>query len=55
MWMWVLRNKEGKMMNMSYKKGAYSHASVFFSENDVKNAVEYFGGTYTYNRVWLDV
>lgn len=55
MWVWVLKDSNGKMMNMSYKKGTYSHASVFFTEADVQKAVDYFGGTYRYYRVWLDL
>lgn len=55
MWVWVLKDNKGRPMNMSYKKGSYSHASVFFNEADIQKAVDYFGGTYKYDKVWLDL
>lgn len=55
MWVWVLKNREGKMSRMQYKAGTYPHASVFYSEEDADKAVAYFGGTWHYHKVWLDI
>lgn len=55
MWVWVLKDSEKRMSRMSYNRNSYPHASVFYSEEDADKAVQYFGGTWYYSKVWLDV
>lgn len=47
---YVLYDRDGRLMNLQYKRGTYQHLGIFATLDELKEAVDYYGGSYTWKK-----
>lgn len=52
---YILLNERGESIRFQYKRGTYGHLGFFTSYEDMMEAVNYYGGQYTWTTKTIEL